>query len=235
MAPRPANSGSVIPVRTRPGRDGVDPDVGRALPRQLAGERHDGALRRAVGRVVVVGRERRRRRDVDDRAAALLAHDRQDVLADEERAAGVDGHHPVPVVERPLLDRTERGVAGGVEHAVDAPELLARRLDGGAHRRLVGDVGAEADRAVDAGGDLLRLGRRRGRRRPPARRRRRTAAPSPRRSPIRRRWRTAPCPRSPWSTTSFTRLVVGTGSCARSGRRPRAGSAPSPSSPPATP
>ncbi len=85
-----------------------------------------------------------------------VVHDRQDVPAHQERSTRMDGHHSVPVVERPLLERAELGVAGSVEDAVDLPELLSGGVDSRANRGLVGDVSAKTDGAVDASSDLLR-------------------------------------------------------------------------------
>src|SRR5207244_1647804 len=53
-------------------------------------------------------------------------------------------------------DRVEVGVPGGVEDAVDAPELRVRGLDGRFDRVLVGDIAAHAE-AAELRGDLLRL------------------------------------------------------------------------------
>ena len=80
---------------------------------------------------------------------------RQRVLAGEEGAAGVDAEHPVPALERPLLDGAEVGMAGGVEDAVDPAELGDGGLDGRADRLLVGDVDLEPDRPLELGRDRL--------------------------------------------------------------------------------
>ena len=65
---------------------------------------------------------RHERRGVDDRAAALLAHVRDDRLAAQVDAGQVDLLHPPPGVEAGVQDRVVvgRGDAGVVERDVDA-------------------------------------------------------------------------------------------------------------------
>ena len=102
--------------------------------------------------------EGRSRRDVHDRAGALLAHARDDGLAREEHARDVDVHHLAPLVERDLLERPhrERGVeAGVVDEDVDPAAALERLRRHALGLLLGGDVDAEPDASFELGRRLL--------------------------------------------------------------------------------
>ena len=83
-----------------PGADAVDADVlARVIDRELLGQHDDAALAGRVGRDARRGDEAVDRRDVDERAAALLAQMRDGELAAVERAAQVDGDGAVEILD----------------------------------------------------------------------------------------------------------------------------------------
>ena len=107
--PRSASSAkycSVSGVRIRPGQIALT-----RIPsaREVAGEAlrqaDDAVLRRRVGRAVREADQAADRGDVDDRAAAGLAHPPRGGLAAVERAAQVDGDHVVPLLGRAACRR----------------------------------------------------------------------------------------------------------------------------------
>src|SRR5262249_36889219 len=79
------------------------------------------------------------RGDVDDRAAALRLHDRDDVLHRQERALEVDGEHAVPLGLGQVDHAAEAGDADVVVEPVDAA------VGGAAGRDHRGDVGGAGD------------------------------------------------------------------------------------------
>jgi len=112
------------------------------LDRDLLGEGDHAGLGRLVDHVGVE-LPRGNRRDRDDDARALHAHERQDMLAGHDSAAQVDGGDEV---ERGLGDLVERRVAAGnadadvVVQDIDAAPTPPRGLDHCRERRLLGDV-----------------------------------------------------------------------------------------------
>ena len=178
-ASRAATRGSIaIGVFIRPGRIAfARTRCARVGAGELLGQPDHADLRRLVADLRVRVR-RGHRRDVHDRAAALLAHHRERLLAGEP-------HPPRFTAKMRSHVATSMSVATASPSARLAPTLLCSasrrpcardaRVDGGADRGLVGDV------------DRLRVGARRPRRGsrrrcPPRARRRgrrpRTRAPS---------------------------------------------------------
>src|SRR5215475_13017736 len=96
------------------GQDDVGADaVLGVLVGELLREAHHRRLGRLVGDVGVGG-EHGHRRDVDDGAALLLAHDRDHLRAGEDAALEIDRH---AAVERLLGDLVELGIAARQRHA----------------------------------------------------------------------------------------------------------------------
>ena len=136
-------------------QDAVDPDM-------IARELHGGCLRHLVhrrlgGAVGDVGNpemaDRGDRRDVDDRAAALLLHHGNDVLHGEIGALEIDREDVIPARLVHLDDISHFGDADiVVEHVDAAIGLQARR-----HHRLdlgfARDVGGESGRLAALAGD----------------------------------------------------------------------------------
>ena len=86
------------------GADGVGRmPVLRVVGREGFGEHQRGALRRGVGAPAGERDLAGHRRHGDDMAAALGEHHRQRRPRAEERAAGVDREHPVPLLDRGLV------------------------------------------------------------------------------------------------------------------------------------
>src|SRR4029453_13677518 len=113
------------------GRDGVDVDaVGPELEGELAGEGDDAALGRGIGAGAVEAQAPSRDRgQVDDLAAALLLHHRNDRVRAEEGGVEVEGDKLLPVGEAQLLGRRlrigdHRAAAHGVDQDVDAAVVL---------------------------------------------------------------------------------------------------------------
>src|SRR5262249_22577585 len=82
------------------------------------------------------------------------AHGRNRVLGAEEDAAGVDGHHPIPLLHRAVLDGHARDDDARV---VDEDVEPAVAIGGEAHRvapvGLVGDVEVDVDGVTTVGMD----------------------------------------------------------------------------------
>jgi len=142
------------------GQDRVHP---HALARVFGGRgAREMAQRRLRGVVARIGHagvaDRRDRRDVDDRAAALHHHHRDHVLHREERALEIDGEHPVPRLFGQLDHAADVRDAHVIVEHVDAAEIR----DAGLHHRLdigiLRHVGAERQReAAFIGDDVGRL------------------------------------------------------------------------------
>src|SRR5712691_475100 len=123
-----------------------------------AGEMAQRRLGGVIARIRQAGiADRRDRGDVDDRAAALRFHHRDDVLHGQERALEVDGEHAVPVGLGDLDDAAELGDADIVVDHVDAAVAVPAGSDHGGDLVGLGDVGAMRGRGAafglnDAGG-----------------------------------------------------------------------------------
>ena len=126
-------------------QDRIDPDMFRR-EFDRGGARH--LVHRGLGGGVAdIGNaemaDRGDRRDVDDRAAALPLHHRNDVLHGEERALQVDREHAVPVRLRHLDHAAHFGDADIVVEHVDAAIGLEARRDHGFDVAGLADIGGE--------------------------------------------------------------------------------------------
>ena len=92
----------------RAGRDAVDADAERGqFDRELFGQMRQPGLAGAVGRAQRRGAHRRDRGDVDDRAAAMFAHQGHGGLGAQERPGEIDREHPAPVLVGGFQQRRE--------------------------------------------------------------------------------------------------------------------------------
>jgi hypothetical protein len=131
-------------VRDERRRDRVDPDaVAFGLDGQRAGEHDDGGHRGADDRLAGGGRLAGVGRDIDDAAAPLALHHRQDRSTHEDRGEGHGVEQPGQVLDRGVVQQFGLGVTRGrVDQDVDAAHEFRdpgrRRLDrchiGGVHR-----------------------------------------------------------------------------------------------------
>ena len=88
------------------------------------------------------------RGDVDDGAAALLAHRGQNGLDESDRAEEVGGEQFVNVVVAGLFDGGAVAAAGVVHQHVDGAETLKRGAHDVTPLLLVGDVERERERRI---------------------------------------------------------------------------------------
>src|SRR5215831_16458384 len=91
--------------------------------------------------------------DVDDGAAALLLHDRDDVLHGEERALEVNGEDAVPFGLSHLHHIAHLGNADIVVEHVDTAVSLHAGGDHGFHVGGAGDIGGKRCRLAAFGLD----------------------------------------------------------------------------------
>ena len=121
--------------------DDHDPDAER---RQLLGQALadplEGPLRRDIGRLRQGGHPPHHRRDVDDGAAAALAHAGQHRLCAANGATQVDVHDVEVVGRAGLLDDTVAADPGVVHQDVDPSGALEDLFEAAPHRLVVGDV-----------------------------------------------------------------------------------------------
>src|ERR1051326_2605949 len=142
-------------------QDRVDADaLGRDLDRGGAGEMGERGPAGVVAGIRQPGvADRGDRGDVDDRAAALRRHDRDDVLHREKCALEVEGEHAVPLGLGQIDHAAEAGDADVVVEHVDAAVGVAAGRDHGGDVGAAGDVGAERARlaalALDDGRGLF--------------------------------------------------------------------------------
>ena len=95
------------------------------------------------------------RRDVDDRAAAVLQHGARLRLAGQEDALQIDVHHRLELAFLHLLGRIGIGDAGGIDGQRQRAQLRFGARDGLVQRRAAGDVGRDLDAAAACPGDEL--------------------------------------------------------------------------------
>src|SRR5918997_42434 len=88
--------------------------------------------------------DRRDRRDVDDRPAALTFHDRDDVLHSEKAALEIDREHPIPGLLRELDHATDLGNPHIVIKYVDALVALKTSRHHGSHLVCLRSIGLES-------------------------------------------------------------------------------------------
>ena len=157
------------------GRDEHDADaVGGEVEGETAGEAEQSGLRRGVGDGVALGGEGGDRADVDDHAAAALAHRGRGGARAAERRAEVDREHVVEALVGALVEGHQRrrsGDGGVVDQHVDAAEL--------GHA-----VGDEPPAGVAVGEVVALLGGGRRHAEPSARSRATIAAPIPPSPPV---------------------------------------------------
>lgn len=137
--------------------DDDDVDVeGGELHAQRVGERLDGVLRGVVPAAERGGEAPAHGGDVDDGAAAALAHARGDEAGEGGEAEDVDVELAAGLLERHVLDGAVGAVAGVVDEDVDAAGLGQDRLDGGADGVLIGEVeGERAQTVLREGGEAV--------------------------------------------------------------------------------
>ena len=136
----------------RAGRHRVDANAERSqFDRELFCEMREPGLAGAVGRAQRRGAHRRDRRDVDDRAAAMLAHQRRRRLGADKRPGEVDLQDAAPVFIRGVEQRREHRDAGIVDQRVEPAEACAHRRHGVRHRVGIGDVAMQFQRVVRIG------------------------------------------------------------------------------------
>ena len=108
--------------------------------RQMREARFAGAVGGAQRR----GAQARDRRDVDDGAAALVAHQRRGGLRAQERSGEIDGEHARPVLVGDVENRLEDGDAGIVDQRVEPAELRSATIVERARDACgIGDVAGE--------------------------------------------------------------------------------------------
>ena len=127
----------------RPDHAGAERVDANPCRRQIAGEAlrqaHDPVLRSRVRRAMREPDQPSDRRQIDDRAAAALAHPASRRLAAVERAAEVDRDHVLPLLRRHRVDVADLAHAGAVDEDVDPARRRGHVLD----RLLDGDGGAD--------------------------------------------------------------------------------------------
>ena len=139
--------------------EAVDADpVAQDRAGDVAGHGREGTLGGDVGGEVAGTAVDGDRDDVDDGAAARLAHVRQAALDQEEGRAGIDGHDAVEELGRGVVDGAPVGSTGGVDEAVQGAEAGGGPVDGREAGLDIGKVGHDR-----LGGAALRreLGRHR--------------------------------------------------------------------------
>ena len=142
----------------QPGQDRVHAHaLARILDRGGAGEMQQRGLRGVVGRIGNAGpADAGDRRDVDDRAAALNHHQRNDVLHGEEHALEIHRHDAVPLLLGQFDHAADLSDADIVVEHVDVAEVR----DAGLHHRLdvvaLCHVGAERQREAALARDDVR-------------------------------------------------------------------------------
>jgi hypothetical protein len=139
-----------------PGQNDVRADaVTRVRIRELFGERNHAGFRRFVGNVRIAA-PGGHRRDVDDHAAALRAHDRQHAFAREHHAAQVDRRDAIERIGRDVLDRriaAREADADVVVQDIDASPRGVTIRHHARNRGLVGDIGKPGARNTTLGFD----------------------------------------------------------------------------------
>src|SRR5581483_7759383 len=154
--------GDGLLAHRRAGREAVDVNApGAELPGQDAGEGDHPALRRGVVGHVAQASEEGARGDVDDLAAALGLHDRDDGPTAEVDALQVDLEHAVPLLERQVLGGPLPEVLRDVdrrvvEQDVDAAVARLRLGHQARHALQIGHVGRAGPGGAAGRADLGR-------------------------------------------------------------------------------
>jgi hypothetical protein len=97
-----------------------------------------------------------KRRDVHDHSAARFEHRARRGLRAEERRAEVDVDDALPDLARERLGLAQLTGSGVVHEHVQPAELVQDALDERLGSALRGQLGADAQRALDVGGGRLR-------------------------------------------------------------------------------
>ena len=105
----------------------------------------------AVGRTQRRGAQRRDRGDVDDGAAAMLAHQRRRRLGAQERPGEVDREDAIPVLVRGVEQRREHRDPGIVDQRVEPAKTFAQRVHRRCHGLRIRDVAMQRQRVVGIG------------------------------------------------------------------------------------
>ena len=106
------------------------------------------SLAGAVGRAQRRGAQPRDRRNVDDRAAAVLAHQRHRRLRAQKWSRQVDSKHTFPVGVRSLHHRCEDRDPGIVDQRIEPSEAALDLGKCGSDRIGVGHVAGQGQRGV---------------------------------------------------------------------------------------
>src|SRR5829696_6482647 len=122
---------------------------------QRFGEAREAKLGGAVGRGARPTLLPRYRRDVDNRAAARLAHRRKGSLGQQERSPEVYGERSIPALYLQLLHRTRRVGARSIDQHVYAAKSLDSLLDGPRRFVLIGQICGQGQRLAAGLRDLL--------------------------------------------------------------------------------
>src|SRR4051812_36581799 len=144
-----------------PGRNRVDTHADIAeLAGKDPGHTPHGRLAGYVVHEAGGAKENRARRDVDDDATALLSEHWRDCYTAAPDAANIDGHDPIPLVDRNRVEclgrSQELAVEGGiVDQDVDPPVSLHGSSDHALHAGIVGHVYPDSQ-AADFIGDFPR-------------------------------------------------------------------------------
>ena len=178
----------------RTGRDRVDADVQRSkLGRLLLGQVREAGLAGAVGGAQRRGAQARDRGDVDDGAAAAVAHQRRRGLRAQKRSGEIDRQHARPVFVGHLEDRLEDGDAGIVDQRVEPAESFgdgarrrALRRFGSATSQVIAIVTSGLPSALNVRCRLSPSISSSATRQPSARKRLAVASPMPRAAPVTR-------------------------------------------------
>ena len=109
-------------VSTGPGATALTRMFAAEFGRLLTGEMRQPCLAGAVGDTQRRGTHPRDRGDVDDGAAALVAHDRRYRLGHHEGTGQVDSNYALPFLQAHVQHRLEHGDAGIVDQRIDAAE-----------------------------------------------------------------------------------------------------------------
>ena len=136
-------------VSTGPGATALTrmPSDGK-FGRLLLGQVREAGFAGAVGGAQRRGAQARDRGDVDDGAAAGVAHQRRRGLRAQERAGEIDRQHARPVLVGDVEDRLEDGDAGIVDQRVEPAEFLRDGVEGAGHALRVGDVAGRCARVT---------------------------------------------------------------------------------------
>ncbi len=125
------------------------------VQRQRMGEAGQAELAGCVGWAFAARHLGADRADIDDAPAPALPEDRPGVLGTEKGTGEVGADHPVPVIERGLVDRRIFRNTGIVDEHIDRAEPRHGFGKQVLHRGFVGDVGRHGEGFAALRLDLL--------------------------------------------------------------------------------